>query len=115
MKTFFNILQTVINLKHKMYPDEHFNVPEIPEVNKDDLHINIDIGVLINIIFHEGKKNTYVDKYKNNSYSKFSSLNYVLNNSFYTKELKEKLFDIFSKTQKHYFALYLCYFFLIKN
>ena len=30
MKTFFNILQTVINLKHKTYPDEPFSIPETP-------------------------------------------------------------------------------------
>lgn len=102
MKTFFNILQSVINQKHKTYPDEPFSVSEIPEMNKVDLHIGI--GVLINNIYYEFKENKYVDKYKNNSHSKFTSLNYIFNNSFYTKELKEKLFDIFSKSQKHYFA-----------
>ena len=27
MKTFFNILQTLINITNKRYPDEPFNVP----------------------------------------------------------------------------------------
>jgi hypothetical protein len=100
MKTFFNILQTVINQKYKMYPDEPFSVPNNSHMSEEQLHI----GVLINRIYHEIKSKKYVDKYKNNTHSKFSSLNYILNNSFYSNELKEKLFDIFSKAQKHYFA-----------
>ena len=103
MKTFFNILQTVINLKHKTYPDEPFSIPETPyetQIIEEHLHI----GVLINRIYYEVKKNKYDDKYKNNSHSKFCSLNHIVNNSFYQTELKEKLFGFFSKAQKHYFA-----------
>ena len=87
MKTFFNILQTVINLKHKTYPDEPFSIPETPyetQIIEEHLHI----GVLINRIYYEVKKNKYDDKYKNNSHSKFCSLNHIVNNSFYQTELK---------------------------
>jgi len=103
MKTFFNILQTVINSKHKTYPDEPFSIQDLPYENQL-LQEHLHIGMLINRIFYEVKKNKYHDKYKNNSHSKFYSLNHIVNNSFYQKELKEKLFGIFSKAQKHYFA-----------
>jgi hypothetical protein len=99
MKTFFNILQTIINQKNKSYPDENFSGPESHR-SEEQLHI----GCLIYNIFYEVKKNKYMDKHKNNAHSKLGSLNHFLDNSFSTKELKEKLFDIFSEAQKYYFA-----------
>jgi hypothetical protein len=99
MKTFFNILQTIINQKHKNYPDEPFCEPET-HLSEEQIYI----GCLINNIYYEEKKNKHENKNKNTAHSKFISLNQNLNNSFYKKELKEKIFDIFSEAQKHYFS-----------
>ena len=104
MKTFFNILQTIINIKHKNYPDDPFalldNYYDESNINEESAHIIY----LINMIFYEVNKHKHDDKYKNNASAKFSSLNQVLDNCFYKEELKETIFDIFSKSQKHYFA-----------
>lgn len=99
MKTFFNILQTIINQKQKNYPDEPFCAPET-HLSEEQIYI----GCLINNIYYEAKKNKHENKHRNIAHSKFSSLNHNLNNSFYKKELKEKIFDIFSEAQKHYFS-----------
>ena len=74
MKTFFNILQTIINQKHKNYPDEPFCIPET-HLSEEQIYI----GCLINNIYYEAKKNKYKNKHKNNTHSKFSSLNQNLN------------------------------------
>ena len=103
MKTFFNILQTIINKKNKTYPDEPFSIcePYNETVYTESIH---HISFLINKIYFEEKKSNSPDQYIRNSYSKFFALNSFLENPFYKKELKETIFDIFSKSQKHYFA-----------
>ena len=103
MKTFLNILQTLVNKKNKIYPDEPFKLYEndLYDYNEEVSHITW----LINNIFYKEKKYISLSsKLSRNTYAKFSSLNDVLENSFYKKELKENIFTIFSKAQKCYHA-----------
>jgi hypothetical protein len=106
MKTFFNILQTIVNRKNKRYPDEPFIIIEnndLPDYTEEASHI----VWLINNIYNKEKKcdNTIIpSQLSRNTYAKFGSLNDILNNSFYTTELKEYIFDVFSKSQKYYYA-----------
>jgi hypothetical protein len=98
MKTFFNILQTIINKKEKMYPDE---------VNPFSFEHNTDFIYVYSLIqsIHENKKtsNYDTDVYKN-AFGKMKALNLFLENMFYDDETKDKLFNIFSLAQKHYFS-----------
>lgn len=103
MKTFFNILQTITNTKHKTYPDEPFKMHEQSGSNiytNEMYHINF----FINTIFGKEKKSEYSDKNKRISEAKLKSLNSILEDTFCTNELKEQIFNIFSKSQKCYFA-----------
>jgi hypothetical protein len=102
MKTFFNILQTVINIKHKKYPDDSF----ILLLQNNELHtgINSHIYSLINAIFY-AEKNIHIKcQYIKNAYAKLTSLNTIIDNSFYEKQLKEEIISVFSKSQKTYYA-----------
>jgi hypothetical protein len=102
MKTFFNILQSLIGITNKRYPDEPF-------VISDNLDNYIHTGekshivYLMNTIFYE-EKECKKPEFSKQAFAKFSSLNYILENTFYEKELKERIFDVFSRTQKHYHA-----------
>jgi hypothetical protein len=103
MKTFFNILQTIIKKKQKTYPDEPFkpyNLGDLDIYNEESYHIDF----LISKVFHEEKKSKYVDPIMRNAQAKFMALNSILENSFYKNELKERLINIFSKAQKCYYA-----------
>ena len=106
MKTFFNILQTIINKKNKTYPDNPFSICEPYKPYNESVYTEIisHICFLINKIYFEEKKSKYTDQYSRNSSAKLFSLISFLENPFYKKELKETIFDIFSKSQKHYFA-----------
>lgn len=103
MKTFFNILQSIINIKNKRYPDDPFTI--LHDLNeyiyiKEKSHI---IG-LINTIYYKEKTCKKGSPFSKNAFSKLFSLNSILENTFYEKQLKETIFDIFTKAQKHYFA-----------
>ena len=103
MNTFFNILQTLTNKKHKTYPDDPFTLStssNFNNYNNETCHIDF----LIKKIFYEEQKSKYVDQHLRNSEAKFSSLNSILDNNFYKNEFKENMFNIFSKTQKCYYA-----------
>ena len=106
MNTFFNILQTLTNKKNKTYPDDPFTLPTLANQNINELYTNetYHIDFLIKRIFYEEKKSKYADQYLRNSEAKFSSLNFILDNNFYKNEFKEKIFNIFSKSQKCYYA-----------
>ena len=106
MNTFFNILQTLTNKKNKTYPDDPFTLPTLANQNINELYTNetYHIDFLIKRIFYEEKKSKYADQYLRNSEAKFSSLNFILDNNFYKNEFKEKMFNIFSKSQKCYYA-----------
>ena len=103
MKTFFNILQTVINKKNKTYPDEPFKFVTSDSSNIYSEEI-IYIDFLINEIYYNQKKSILLIPYMQNAEAKFSSLNSILENKLYNKQLKEKLIYIFSKSQKYYYA-----------
>jgi hypothetical protein len=103
MKTFFNLLQTVVNIKEKSYPDEPFKLLTLYGTTSEQNHIMY----IINQIFYNEKK----EKKNNDDYSlkcstsvKFSVLNKLLENSFILTELKESLLDVWYKAQKHYYA-----------
>lgn len=104
MKTFFNILQTLVNRKFKTYPDEPFvflpNINIDPEYYIEDIYISF---FIYNIYFKE-KKLLYEDYHYRIANSKFLALNEYINNTFYSKEVKEKIFNIFYKAQKCYHA-----------
>ena len=105
MQSFFNILQTLINKKYKTSPDDPFVL-----FNRDNETMNTKysyhIDILINNIYIFTQNNNYINTnyHTINSYSKLVALTTMLSNSFYTNELKEYIFDIFSKAQKHYHA-----------
>ena len=103
MNTFFNILQTLTNKKNKTYPDDPFMLHTSSNFN-DYTNETYHIDFLIKRIFYEEKKSKYADHYLRNSEAKFSSLNFILDNNFYKNEFKEKIFNIFSKSQKCYYA-----------
>jgi len=90
MKTFFNILQTVINKKNKTYPDEPFKFVTSDSSNIYSEEI-IYIDFLINEMYYNQKKSILLIPYMQNAEAKFSSLNSILENKLYNKQLKEKL------------------------
>jgi hypothetical protein len=103
MKTFFNILQTIINKTDKIYPDENI-VFSFQLSNSNSNNDFIYVYSLIQSI-HENKKtsNCETEVYKNAS-SKMKALNFFLENVFYDDETKDRLFNIFSLAQKHYYS-----------
>ena len=102
MKTFFNILQTVINIKDKKYPDEPFILSL--QYNESYTGIKSHIYSLINTIFYTQQYIHSNCTYFKNASAKLTSLSNIINNSFYEKQLKEDITDIFSKSQKTYYA-----------
>jgi hypothetical protein len=104
MKTFFNILQTLANRKIKTYPDEPFLFFSTSDIDQEYYNENIYISFFINNIYYKEKKILYEDYHYRIANAKFLALNEYLNNIFYTKEIKERIFDIFYKSQKCYHA-----------
>ena len=104
MKTFFNILQRVVNTKIIRYPDEPliFN-PFV--IQQTDIIISANIYSMIYKIYNEfkiSKKKTFITKFAS---SKFFSLNNFLINPFNSVNTKQLIFEAFSKAQRTYFAL----------
>ena len=113
MKTFFNILYTLIGVKEKLYPNDPFTVEYLekyicaftPLVDEDSL-----LKTMINeIYFDYSKKIKSMNENKLKllslfSISKFCVLNRFLENNFCKKELKENLLNKFCKAQKIYYA-----------
>ncbi len=103
MKTFFNILQTLAGITNKIYPNEPF----LKSINTDTSIYFGEKGhiiYLINNIFYKKKISKKMHMFSKNASAKFLSLNHILENTFYQNELKEYVFDIFTKAQKHYHA-----------
>jgi hypothetical protein len=101
MKTFFNILQTIVSINEKSFPDEPFKLLNNISSSIEAFHIKF----IINQIFYIVKKKNNDDcQYKKNASAKFEVLNKLLDNLFILEDLKESLFNIFSKAQKHYYA-----------
>lgn len=103
MKTFFNILQTLSDIPNKIYPDRNF-------VISDNFDNSIYLGekghiiTLMNTIFYKIKECKKATLFSKNAFSKFASLNSILENPFFKRELKEHIFNIFQRAQKHYYA-----------
>ena len=105
MKTFFNILQRVVNTSTIKYPDEikPFNVCNISVEN--DMYMSFSIYMFICKIykeFNESSKHTYTIKFASR---KFNALNIYFNNKFNNNKAKKELLDAFSKAQRIYFSL----------
>jgi hypothetical protein len=101
MKTFFNILQSLTNIKCKRYPDEPFTI--LDEQNKitfEQSHVRY----MINLISYIKKKNNNDNDLQSNIVAKFSALNQINNNTFNFNELKETTLTLFFKAQKCYHA-----------
>ena len=103
MKTFFNILQTLSGISNKRYPDDPF---VILENDDNDIYFGEKghIRYLMNSIFYKEKECKKRGIFSRNAFSKFTALNSIWENTFYENELKERIFDIFTKTQKYYYA-----------
>lgn len=104
MKTFFNILQTIVNIRDKVSMDNPFI---FKETNMDEYsEIKINIKYLVTSILNESNKckTNDIPYYLNNASAKLTSLNKIIENNFYKKELKEEIINSFSKAQKHYHA-----------
>lgn len=103
MRTFFNILQTLIGINNKIYPDDPFIITD-----NIDNYIYVDekihIRFLINTIHYKLKESKKTNLFYKNAFTKLSCLNSILENTFYKSEHKDIIFTIFSKAQKHYFA-----------
>ena len=104
MKTFFNILQTLVNRKLKTYPDEPFLFFSTSNIDQEYYNENIYISFFINNIYFKEKKLLYEDYPYRVANAKYLALNEYLNNIFYTKEIKDNIFNIFCKAQKCYHA-----------
>jgi hypothetical protein len=103
MKTFFNILQTLSCISNKKYPDDPFVINE----NSYNCIYTCEKGhiiCLMNTIFYKAKACKKQNTFSKNAHAKFESLNFILENTFYENELKEHIFDIFTRTQKYYYA-----------
>lgn len=109
MKTFFNILHTINNSKIKHYPDEPF---VILNNNGDNQHIIY----LMNHIYYKEKQTNKTREFSRNAFAKLNALNDILKNSFHSDELKETIFNTFTKAQKCYYAFSrLAYIYKIKK
>jgi hypothetical protein len=104
MKTFFYILQKCIKSKQIIYPDEPFNSFLITKYDKDFLDISIYIDLIIYDIYYLYSKSIIKNLYLKLSHAKLVALNTVLNNIFISKELKEKILNLFCEAQRIYFA-----------
>jgi hypothetical protein len=102
MNIFFNILQkcakreTIISLKKGTELDFFANnyAPE-----------NSDIGVYLNTIMYNIYYEFIIKREKEFVIKKLSALNWIMDNIFISKQLKEKLIALFSKAQRTYFSL----------
>lgn len=104
MKTFFNILQTIVNIRDRVSTD---NIFIFKETNMDEYsEIKINIKYLVTSILNESNKykTNNIPYFLNNASAKMTSLNKIIENNFYKKELKEEIINCFSKAQKYYYA-----------
>ena len=104
MKTFFYILQKCIKSKQIIYPDELFKSFLITKYDKDFLDISMYIDLIIYDIYYLYSRSIIKNLYLKLSYAKLVALNTVLNNIFISKELKEKILNLFCEAQRIYFA-----------
>lgn len=113
MEIYFYIAQKTLSISHNdiIYPSEHnvtyfFDVFQDLSNRKKDPHY-FDVFNMIYSIFYLCVHNDYTLPT-----AKLVTLQNVLDNSFISNEFKESYFHLFTKIQKHYFALlrfcYIC-------
>jgi hypothetical protein len=109
MDIFFYILQKLIKTKNVYYKDEILthNIFNKSNYQTDFINESIHIYLLIFDIhfYYNDNKNKNINLNNLLVKAKFYSIQKFLNNIFISKQLKEKVFEIFSKTQKIYFNL----------
>lgn len=91
MKTFFNILQTLIDKPEKLYPDESYIICNFECSEEQRM-----LMYFINSVYYKSRET------KNFTFSKFDALHSILENSFLTAEHKEYILKMFSEAQKCY-------------
>ena len=104
MKTFFNILQTLIGIENKTYPDDPFVLSENYVIDNIYFSEKGHIKYLINTIFFNERKiiNVNINQFSKNAIAKFTSLNSILQNSFYQKEHTVNFVELSCKPHRHY-------------
>lgn len=121
MNIFFDILQRIIykNNNTIINPSKEHCFPFFLQATSDIIKPEYkDISVYLHIVmyklYHEIKRREpkYINQLRckiNPTYNltvvKFIIISEILYNNFIPKQLKEKLFDVFSKAQRHYFSL----------
>ena len=102
MNIFFNILQKCAKREDIVYFEKgnefvFFSNNYAPE--------NSDIGVYLNTMMYQIYYDLIIKREKDFISIKLSALSWIMDNIFISKQLKEKLLDIFSKAQRTYFSL----------
>ena len=105
MKTFFNILQTIINATIIKYPGETNNFVPIVLTGTEDIYTEYSVYSFICKIYNEFEKTKNTSFTRRVASSKFKALNHFFNNKFNTQKQIKCVFDAFSKAQGVYFAL----------
>ena len=113
MEIYFYIAQKTISISYSdiIYPNKHdptffFNVYKNISTRNNESHY-FDVYDMIYSIFYLSIHNNFTLPK-----AKLRTLQKVLENSFHSNEFKESYFNLFTKIQKHYFALlrfcYIC-------
>lgn len=107
MKTFFNILQTIIKASVIRYPGETGKFLPLSLTGTVDMYTEYSVYSFICKIYNEfntltNKTNATIPKKM--AAGKFKALNHFLNNKFNTEKQIQCVFDAFSKAQRVYFA-----------
>jgi hypothetical protein len=105
MNFFFNALQQCIQSKKIIYPSNQFETLDTsPSYNKYSCVYSYIYSIIYEIYFAT-KNSTIKNIYLKNAHIKLAALNKFLNNIFISDEIKEKIFEVFSKAQCIYFAM----------
>lgn len=104
MKTFFNILQTIIKSSVIRYPGETGKFVSLYLTGNFDMYTEYSVYSFICKIYNEFNILTNTTNTTKMAISKFKALNIFFNNKFNTQKQIECVFDAFSKAQRVYFA-----------
>lgn len=104
MKSFFNILQTIIKSDVIRYPGETNKFIPLTLNTTSDMYTNYSVYSFICKIHKEFNTIKNCSFIKKSARSKFKALNHFFNNKFNTQKQIECVFNAFSKAQRTYFA-----------
>ena len=104
MKSFFNILQTIIKSDVVRYPGETNKFIPLTLNATSDMYTNYSVYSFICKIHKEFNTIKNCSFIKKSASSKFKALNHFFNNKFNTQKQIECVFNAFSKAQRTYFA-----------